>query len=87
MVSKNNVVVELFGDHPNREDWVLEVLADLDVLQGLEDCQEAELWFVGDTVESEVFLQVFCAVETVGWRLTGDKEVHKLLCAMSMVTD
>jgi len=43
VVSKNYVVVELFGDYPDWENGVLEVLADFDVLQGLEDCQKAEL--------------------------------------------
>lgn len=85
MISKNYMVMELFRNDPDGKDWIFEVFSNFDIVQELKNGKKAELWLLVDTVESEVILKNLFAVKAVWRSLACDKQVHQLLCAMTVM--
>ena len=49
MTAKDYVVMELFANDPNREHWVFQILANLNILQCFKNRQKTKLCPLGDT--------------------------------------
>jgi hypothetical protein len=80
------MVMEFLADDPHGNDGVLEMFAYFDVLECFEDCEETELGTLGDAFDL-VVVDDLLAVEEVGAGFAGQDQVHKLLCAVAVVTD
>jgi len=46
MVCKYDMIVELFTDYPEWENWIFQILANLDVFEGLENGEKTKLCFL-----------------------------------------
>ena len=65
MACEDNMVVEFFADDPNWNHRIFQILTNLDVLQGLEDCQETELRWLRNAFYFVVVDYLF-TIEDVG---------------------
>jgi hypothetical protein len=65
MTCEYDMVVELFADYPNWNHRIFQILTNLDILQGLEDCQETELRWLRNTFDFVVVDYLF-TIEDVG---------------------
>lgn len=65
-MTKDDMIMKLLADYPDGKNWVLQIFTNLDVPEGLEDCEETEL---GTLHYASDFVVIDCllAVETV-WR-------------------
>lgn len=87
MSRKHDMVMELFADNPNREDWCFQIAADLNIFECFENSQESELGSFSNSRQLVIVIQQLITVKAIRACPPGQKHIDQLLSAMTVVAD